>query len=97
MNVTIDHKLGSSEAKKRIKDLLTSMKQLYKEQISVEKEIWKENEAEFALIAMGLKLSGSIKITETEVLIEGSLPIFAMPFKRQIESKLKEEAEKILR
>jgi hypothetical protein len=96
MEVTIEHKLGIIEAKKRIMGLLTSMKQIYKEQISVEKEIWKEDDAEFAFIIMGLKVNGTMKITEKEVFINGTLPVFALPFKRQIESKLKVEAEKIL-
>jgi len=47
----------------------------------------------FAGSAKGFKANGTVEITDSEVIIDGKLPLMAKPFEPRIKSTIEREAE----
>jgi hypothetical protein len=98
MKITCRHNLDYETAYQRINDLAAKIQEDYKEKISEKTVSWNENKTEmsFQFLAVGLKVKGSIYLLDGEVLIESNVPWQVKPFQGRLESKLKNELEKIL-
>ncbi len=94
--VTVSHQLGKQEALERIKSILVKAKEQYGDRISDLQENWDDNGGTFSFRAMGFKISGTLKVTDTDVEIVGDYPFAALPFKGTIEATLRERAERLL-
>jgi hypothetical protein len=94
--VTVPHQLGKQEALERIKSILVKAKEQYGDRLTDLQENWNENGGTFSFRAMGFKISGSLKVTDTDVEITGDYPFAALPFKGTIEATLRERAERLL-
>ncbi len=94
--VTVNHQLGRDEALNRIKGLLGQAKEQYGDRITDLKENWSDNGGTFSFKAMGFKISGSLAVSDTDVVITGDYPFAALPFKGTIEATLRERAERLL-
>ncbi len=94
--VTVDHQLGKDEALNRIKGLLGQAKEQYGDRITDLQETWSDDGGTFSFKAMGLKISGSLAVADSEVMIVGDYPFAAMPFKSTIEATLRERAQRLL-
>jgi hypothetical protein len=94
--VNVPHQLGKDEALNRIKGILGKAKEQYGDRISDLKENWSDDGGTFSFKAMGFKISGEMKVTDTDVSIVGDYPFAAIPFKGTIESTLRERAERLL-
>ncbi len=96
INVKVNHNLDKNEATRRIKELLSQMKNNYGNMVQNLKESWTNNSADFSFKAMGMSVSGKLNVNENAVILDGKIPITALPFKKTIEDKIKEEASKLL-
>jgi hypothetical protein len=94
--VTVPHQLGKPEALERIKSILVKAKEQYGDRLSDLQENWNDDGGTFSFRAMGFKISGLLKVTDTEVVITGDYPFAALPFKGTIEATLRERAERLL-
>jgi len=97
IKVEIQHSIGQELALNRIKGLLNKIKTEHQEMITDLNENWNGNSSDFSFKAMGMKISGNLIITNETVSLNGDLPMMAMPFKKTIEDKIREEAEKLLK
>lgn len=88
--VTVQLQLGKADALNRIKSVLSSS------DISELQENWYDDGGSFSGKIMGMDVSGSIEVTDTEVEIDITYPMAARPFKGRIESTLQEKAEAVL-
>lgn len=96
MEINVNHKLPTDEAKKRIQNLAEELKKDYSSQISNYSETWKDNIAEIALKAMGMNIKGRLEIFSKKVTMKGKVPLMAKPFQGQIESIIKEKLVELL-
>lgn len=97
LSINITHNLGEKEALERIKKFLPELKEKHADKISDLEENWSGNTGTFKLKISGFKVSGSLNITGSDVLINGDIPFLAVPFKSQIESVIRDQAEIILK
>lgn len=88
--VTVEHNLGKDEALSRIKGVLSSS------DISDLQKNWTDDGGSFSGKIMGMDVSGSVEVSDTNAEIDVSYPMAARPFKGKIESTLKEKAESVL-
>ena len=58
---------------------------------------WTGDTLHFKGKARGMALEGSVEITDTEVIIDGKLPLLAKPFEPKIRQTVEREAERIFR
>lgn len=96
INLTIDHKLGQEEAKKRISGLIAQTRAQFGQHATDLVEGWNGNTNNFSFRAMGFPISGKLEVEPAQVQIEVQLPFAALPFKGRVENELRTHATKML-
>lgn len=94
--VSIKHALGQGTALTRLKGMMAQVKENYGSQVSDLEEHWTDKGGTFSFKAMGFKISGDLKVTDDEVLIDAEYPWAAKPFQGTIETTIRERAERLL-
>jgi hypothetical protein len=62
IKVSVPHKLGADEAKKRITQLISETKNQFGNKVSDVKESWTDHRGDFSFRAMGFSVSGVLKV-----------------------------------
>jgi predicted NBD/HSP70 family sugar kinase len=96
MKIVVPHTLTTEEAMGRIQNLLTEIKRDYGDRVSDLKEQWTGDRGEFSFRAMGFAVSGTLQARPGEVVLEGTYPWAAAPFKGKIESMIRDRATQLL-
>jgi hypothetical protein len=96
IKVDVAHSLTQEVATERVKGLLNKLKDDYGDTIQDLKEDWNGSSANFSFKAMGMAVKGIVKVDAAFLSLDGQIPLTALPFKKMIETKIKEEAIKLL-
>ncbi len=96
MEIKVNHVLTTEEAKKRILKLADELKKDYGSQISNYSEEWNGNSAEISFKAIGMRIKGNLGIFKENVVMDGKLPLAALPFRGQIERIIREKLVELL-
>ena len=94
--VTVQHQLGKEEALRRIEGMLGGAQQQDADRISDLQQTWTDDGGTFSFKMSGFKISGTVKVRDTNVEIDLDYPMAARPFKAKIESTLRDRAEALL-
>lgn len=97
MEISVDHKLGIEEAKKRILNLSEELKKDYGDQIKNYTEDWDGDKVNVSFRAMGMKMSGVLEILGDKVRMDGKIPMFAKMYEGEIKRKLVQNLENLLK
>jgi len=97
IELNIPHSLTKDEALTRIKNFLPQLKEQHADQIKDLEESWNGNTGVFQFKISGFKVSGSLEVEESSVVIKGDLPFAAILFKGQIEETIRAKAVELLR
>lgn len=95
-NFTQAHKLGKTEAKNRLSQLVEKLKDDFKNLISDADEKWYGDLAEFTFKIYGATVKGSVKVNEDKADLEINYPLTMAPFKTMVEKEIKKKAEELL-
>jgi len=95
--MSVPHTLGQAEALSRVQGLMAKLKERNQEKYSNLVEEWQDNSLMFGFSTYGLKLKGTMNVTDTAVNIDGDLPFTAVMFKGRIEKEIRETLERYLR
>ena len=90
------HALGQDEALKRLKDKFDSARLHYGAEVRNLDERWTDHTLNFSFSAMGMGVSGTVKVEERAVKLNAELPFAATFFKGAIESRLRAELGDLL-
>ncbi|MFZ4589528.1 MAG: polyhydroxyalkanoic acid system family protein [Ignavibacteria bacterium] len=96
IELNIPHELSQAEALTRIQNFLSELKNEHTDQIKDLEESWNGNIGEFSFKISGFKVSGSLEVGESAVVIKGDLPFAAIFFKGQIEDTIRAKAMELL-
>jgi hypothetical protein len=96
IDLSVAHKLGQEEAKKRIASLIADSRTRFAGKISNVAESWNGYVDAFSFEAMGFAVSGKLAVQPAQVSIELHLPLVAYPFKARIENELLTHARELL-
>lgn len=97
MKINLPHNTTKTEAKKKLKHLFTNLADKHAAVVSDVEENWTKDRLDFGFRAKGLKATGTVDITDDEVILEGKLPLLAKPFEPKIKSVIEKEAKKLFR
>ena len=92
----VDHSLGQTEAQTRVTTFLDQIQNQYQDMVSSWSGEWEENNLNFELLAMNMKVTGVLEVTEDAVIVGGSIPFAMMMFKGRLEKTMQEELRKLL-
>jgi putative polyhydroxyalkanoate system protein len=90
------HALGQDEALKRLKDKFDSARAQYGADVRNLDEQWTDHTLNFSFSAMGMGVSGTVKVEDQAVKLDAELPIAASFFKGAIENRLRAELGSLL-
>ena len=92
----IDHQLEQATAQLRLQNFIDQITTQYADSISSMEGTWNENCLNFELVTMGMKVTGSLEITDDAVTIQGSMPLAMSMFRGRMEKTLEQELRKLL-
>lgn len=93
MRIAIPHNTDKESAKQKITERIGHMFSQYGHYLSESKHEWDGDRLNFSGAARGFKASGSLEVTDSEVIIEGKLPLIAKPFEPRVKHTIEREAE----
>jgi hypothetical protein len=92
MHIAVPHRTDRETAKKRIQQRLQQLLGQYSHYLSDHEERWEGDRLYFSGSARGFKANGTVDVTDTEVIVDGKLPLLAKPFEPRIKSTIEREA-----
>ncbi|MBQ7112338.1 MAG: polyhydroxyalkanoic acid system family protein [Thermoguttaceae bacterium] len=94
---TYPHSLGKEEAARRIKERIASEKINKANVASVSKEVWNDPyNLDFAMTLFNYRVDGTLKIDDSEIIVNLNLPFVAMMVKGMIEDQMKQQMDIML-
>lgn len=92
MHIAVPHRTDRETAKQRVKQRLDQLLAQYGHYLSDHDSRWEGDTLYFNGSARGFKASGSVAVTDTEVIVDGKLPLIAKPFEPRIKNTIEKEA-----
>lgn len=97
MRIAVPHHTTPAEARQRVEAKLGELLSRFGDKAEDVSHEWQGDTLRFRGKARGLKVEGTVEVTEREVIFESSLPFMARPFEPRIRQAVVQEAEKIFR
>ena len=97
MRIAVPHKTDKVTARQKIEERLHQVLATYGGYLSEAEHYWEGDRLFFSGKAKGMKANGTVDITESEVIIDGKLPLLAKPFEPRIKNTIEREAEAMFR
>jgi Putative polyhydroxyalkanoic acid system protein (PHA_gran_rgn) len=93
MRVIVPHHTDKTTARRKIDERIAQALAQYGHYLSESTHAWDGDRLTFSGAARGFKASGTIELTDTEVIIDGKLPLIAKPFEPRVKHAIEREAE----
>ena len=93
MRIVIPHLTDKANARRKIDARLQDLLSQHGHYLSDISQHWEGDRLVFSGSAKGFKANGSVEITDTDVIVDGKLPLIAKPFESRIKSTIEREAE----
>lgn len=92
MRIVIPHHTDKASARRKIEDRLEELLGQHGHYLGEMNQHWEGDRLVFSGTAKGFKANGSVEITDSEVILDGKLPLIAKPFESRIKSTIEREA-----
>ncbi|MBR4976147.1 MAG: polyhydroxyalkanoic acid system family protein [Thermoguttaceae bacterium] len=94
---TYPHSLGKEEAARRLKERIASEKINKANIASVSKEVWNDPyNLDFSMTLFNYRVDGTLKIGDSDVVVNLNLPFVAMMVKGMIEDQMQQQMDAML-
>ena len=97
MRIAVPHNTTKDMAREKVEQRLSSLLSQFGGRAEELKHEWLGDTLQFKGKARGLKLEGTVEITEADVIIDGKLPLMALPFESRIREAVQREADSMFR
>ncbi len=95
--ITVPHRLGAAEAKKRVAERMEILRRDYIDKFAHTDAVWNGDTADVRVVALGQTVTGKITVMSEALQIEVNLPWFFAALTGPIQRVLKKNAEESLR
>jgi hypothetical protein len=92
MRIVIPHHTDKADARRKMDARLQDLLGQHGHFLSDIHQHWEGDRLVFSGVAKGFKASGTVEVTESEVILDGKLPLIAKPFESRIKSTIEREA-----
>jgi hypothetical protein len=92
MRVTVPHNTDKATARRKVDARLQQLLGQYGNYLSDVDQRWDGDTLLFSGSARGFKANGTVEVTDSDVIIDGKLPLIAKPFESRIRSTIEREA-----
>lgn len=92
MHIALPHHTDKATARQRVDQRVGQLLTQYGHYLSDSEHHWEGDTLLFSGSARGFKANGTVEVTDTEVIIDGKLPLIAKPFEPRVRSTIEREA-----
>jgi|SRR4051812_18109163 putative polyhydroxyalkanoate system protein len=92
MRIAVPHRTTKEKARKILEQRISQLEKQYGHYASDVEKSWSGDRMDFGFKAKGFSGKGSVEVTDSEVIIDGKLPLIAKPFEPRIKSTIEKEA-----
>lgn len=92
MHIAVPHHTDRETARRRVEQRLDQLLAQYQHYLSDHEKSWNGDTLHFSGSARGFKANGTVEVTDSEVIIDGKLPLIAKPFEPRIKNTIEREA-----
>lgn len=96
MHIQIPHKTTQKAAVDRVKQGLIQARPHMQGQVKIDKEEWNNSMLNFAFTTQGKQVTGTLRITDEEFIVDAKLPLMWRLFEGKIEKMVAEQAQGML-
>lgn len=93
MRIVVPHHTDKESARRKLNERVAELFGQYGHYLTGSSHEWDGDRMLFSGSARGFKANGSIEVTDSDVIIDGKLPLLAKPFESRIRSNVEKEAE----
>jgi hypothetical protein len=97
MRIALPHNNTREGARKIVEQRIGQLLAQFGGMASDVEHEWSGDVLYFSAKARGLAAKGTVEVTDREVIIDGKLPLMALPFESKIRSLVQKEAESMFR
>src|SRR5438132_3631490 len=91
INVIVDHNIPKHKLINRIDNFIKQEKNKFEDKVRDFKLSWEEDTANVSGKIMGNKIDAKIHVEDSQVSVQGHLPLLALGFKSKIEDEIREK------
>ena len=95
MRIVVPHKTTRAKARKIVEERLQNLHKEHGHQADHLDHQWQGDTLQVAFKAKGMSVKGTLEITDTDVIIDGKIPLLVKPFESRIRSTVEREAEEM--
>jgi hypothetical protein len=96
VDIGAPHQLGREEALRRLKQKVELLQQTYGSKAAELQMEWTDNVLQFKVQALGMRISGTATVEESEVQVHADIPLTALPFRGLVERRVKDDLAQML-
>jgi len=93
MRIAVPHNMSKAQARARVEGRIGQLLGQFSHHAEDLEHEWMGDTLRFKGKAKGLKVEGTVEVTDADVVIDGKLPLIAMPFESRIREAVKKEAD----
>ncbi len=97
MRIAVPHRTTRAKARKIVQQRMADAQSQFGKFIDSANYEWTGDLLNFQIKAKGFTGKGTLEITDTELIIDGKLPLLAKPFESRIKHTVEREAESMFR
>lgn len=97
MRIAIPHHTTRANARTVIEQKVSALLNQFGGRVDDLQQQWFGDILEFQGKARGFKVEGTVEVTDDEIVLDGKLPLMALPFEPRIREAVKREAENLFR
>ena len=97
MRITVPHHTTRQSARSRVEARLGQLLSQFGGHAEDMEHAWDGDTLRFKGKAKGLKVEGSVEVTDSDVVIDAKLPLIAMAFEGRIRETVQKEADSMFR
>ncbi len=97
MRIAVPHNTTREKARKVVETRLKALHSQYGHYANDLDHNWQGDTLHVAFKTKGMNIKGTIEITDTDMILDGKVPLIAKPFESRIRSTVEREAEAMFR
>lgn len=97
MRIELPHNTTRAEARQTVESRLGDLLGQFGGHADQVNHEWNGDTLHFNFKARGMSAKGTLEVTDSDVIIDGKLPLMAMPFESRIRSAVQKEAESMFK
>jgi hypothetical protein len=95
MNFKIPHQTSKSDAKSKVARALQDARPHLKDNATIDEERWEGDTLHFAATLQGKQISGTLEVTDTDLIVDATLPLMWRLFEGRIEKMIAQHLQQM--